>query len=461
MTKLNRSVKSDQIHTHEGAVAKRINPEMQLRRLVMSCMLWEDNFYVDGKTVAEQIAETLYKTVPERAKEIVISARNEMNLRHVPLLLAREMARLDSHKHYVREILSNVIQRPDELAEYLSIYWKDGRQPLSAQSKKGLADAFKKFNEYSLAKYNRNSEIKLRDVLFMTHPKPKDVEQEELWKRLVNDELKTPDTWEVSLSSDDGLSKRVKWERLLSENKLGALALLRNLRNMIQEGVNDELIIQALENMKTEKVLPFRFISAYNHAPKFVPYLEKAMFKSLENHERFQGSTVLLVDVSGSMNQRLSSRSDMNRMEAACALAMLIREISDDVKIFTFSGNLIEVKPLRGFALRDAILKSQPHSGTWLGSSIKALYEPKEKVVEDTCFGFHRNRFKGQGQNPDRLIVFTDEQSHDRVPDPKGLAYMINVASYKNGVGYGKWKHIDGFSEKIVDFIQVLEKELI
>jgi 60 kDa SS-A/Ro ribonucleoprotein len=43
------------------------------------------------------------------------------------------------------------------------------------------------------------------------------------------------------------------------------------------------------------------------------------------------------------------------------------------------------------------------------------------------------------------------------VPAPKGKGYVINVASYKNGVGYGKWTHIDGWSDSVVEYIRTLE----
>ena len=102
--------------------------------------------------------------------------------------------------------------------------------PLSGQVKKGLAAAFPKFDEYQLAKYDRGGPIKLRDVLFLCHAKPRDAAQAGVWKKLIWGRLTTPDTWEVALSS--GADKREAWERLLRENKLGALALLRNLRNM-------------------------------------------------------------------------------------------------------------------------------------------------------------------------------------------------------------------------------------
>ena len=65
------------------------------------------------------------------------------------------------------ETLTRVIQRADELTEFVAIYWSEGKLPLSAQVKKGLAAAFRKFDAYALAKYNRENPVKLRDVLFL------------------------------------------------------------------------------------------------------------------------------------------------------------------------------------------------------------------------------------------------------------------------------------------------------
>ena len=39
----------------------------------------------------------------------------------------------------------------------------------------------------------------------------------------------------------------------------------------------------------------------------------------------------------------------------------------------------------------------------------------------------------------------------------RSSGYVINVASYKNGVGYGKWTHIDGWSEAVIEYIRALE----
>ena len=265
--------------THEGAVAKNINAKQELRRTVMSCLLWENSFYESGVDIASRIANLVPRVSGKDAMEIAIECRSSMKLRHTPLYIARLMAQNAHQREYVATTLFGIIQRADELSEFLSLYWKDGRVPIAKQVKKGLAQAFTKFNEYALAKYNRDGAIKLRDVLFLVHAKPKDEEQAALWKRLVNDELKTPDTWEVELSASS--DKKASWTRLLSENKLGALALLRNLRNMKNAGVDDRLIRDALRNINPERVLPFRFISAARHAPSFEAELEDGMFKCL------------------------------------------------------------------------------------------------------------------------------------------------------------------------------------
>jgi len=421
--------------THEGASARNISNELQLRRSVLACLLWENQFYEDGVEIAGRIAQLVPKVEAEKVAALAVEARSKMKLRHAPLLLVREMARHATHRGFVAETLAQVIQRADELAEFVAIYWKDGRVPLSAQVKKGLAAAFPKFDEYALAKYDRGGPIKLRDVLFLAHAKPRDEAQAEVWKRLIAGELTAPDTWEVDLSS--GADKREAWERLLREQKLGALALLRNLRNMREAKVEKSLVLAALGSMSTARVLPFRFLAAARYAPQWEEALELAMLKCVAGQEKLPGKTAVLVDVSGSMTAPLSHRSEMQRTDAAYGLAVLLREISEKVAVFSFSNSLVEVPARRGFALRDAIDASQSHGATYLGKAVDGL---------------------NQKERYDRLIVITDEQAHDTVPAPKGKGYVINVASNKNGVGYGKWTHIDGWSESAVEYIRTIEQ---
>ena len=168
----------------------------------------------------------------------------------------RELARRKGSGPLVADALERVIQRADELGEFVALYWKEKKQPLSAGSKRGLARAFVKFDAYQLAKYDREAAVKLRDVLFLCHAKPKDAEQAAVWKKLVDNTIESPDTWEVALSA--GKDKRENFERLLREGKLGGLAALRNLRLMLAAGVEPKLIRERIEK-GVKRALPFRF----------------------------------------------------------------------------------------------------------------------------------------------------------------------------------------------------------
>jgi 60 kDa SS-A/Ro ribonucleoprotein len=423
--------------THEGASAvPGLSDEKMLRRSVLSCMLWEDEFYEDGQSIATRIAAAAEKVEPAVLAGLAIEAREVFNLRHAPLLLLEVLSRTGKGDKLVADTVVRVVQRADELGELVALHHKMGaKKMIPAQMRKGLARAFAKFDAYALAKYDRDSSVKLRDVLRLVRPTPKDAEQSALWKGVKDRTLEAPDTWEVALSS--GADKKGSFERLLRDGKLGYLALLRNLRNMVQAGVDEELVRRAIVARKggAQRVLPFRYVAAARAAPRFEPSIDQALRAAIADMRPLPGRTIVLIDVSGSMDHRLSAKSDMKRIDAAAALGAIV---PGDVRLFTFSNGLVEVPPRRGMAGVDAIVRSQPHGGTELGAALAAIY----KLAHE------------------RLIVVTDEQSYDRVPDPvASRSYMINVGSYKNGIGYGRWTHIDGFSESVIRFITEAEND--
>ena len=431
MASVNVPERKPSILTHEGGPAVHIMPEQQLRRSVMSCLLWEKEFYEDGISIAARIDGLASALPPATVAALAIEARREMHLRHVPLLLLNVLTRTGKGSRIVADTFPEVIRRADELGEFLALYWKDGKHPLSAGAKRGLARAFANFDEYQMTKYKGDGKVRLRDVMFLTHPKPSE-DRTALYKALADDTAKSADTWEVALSS--GANKKETFERLLREGNLGYLALLRNLKGMTVAGVDEALITAALIAHKgAQNVLPFRYVAALRAAPQFAGPLNDALCLSVEQLPLLPGKTVVLVDVSGSMDALLSGKSDMTRMDAACALAVFARGAK---RVFSFSEGLVEVPAYPGLAGIDAIRNSQPHHATFLGRALGELYD---------LTGF------------DRIIVITDEQSHDAILAPKGKGYMINVASSRNGVDYGPWTHIDGFSENVMRFVSELE----
>jgi hypothetical protein len=404
----------------------------------MAGMLFEDNFYESGVETAIRIADLVKRTSFADAAQCAIDARDKFKLRHMPLYIVREMLWHHGGRQ-MGDLIVRVIQRPDELGELLSMYWKARPDaPLDRQLKIGLARAFKKFDEYQLAKHDSAERaVRVRDVMFLTHPRPRNEAEAALFKRIANDEMKTPETWETMLSV--GADSKETFTDLLTRRKLGAMALLRNLRKMQSDGVPEELIRNALFTARVDRVLPFRFLAAARHAPSLEDAIEVAMFKGLTAHPALPGKTAILIDHSGSMDVPLSEKSDLTRLEAAIGVAVLLREIAKVCHVFVFSNDCLEVPPRRGFALSDAIRKSMPSGGTHAGAAINKVYADCPDL--------------------DRLIVVTDEQSADRPPRPKRRGYIVNVGTYSHGIGFQPWVTIDGWSEAVLDFIRLYEAE--
>ena len=432
--KTNVAKKKEKEYTHEGGPAHKQSDLSQLKRAVFACLLWEDNFYENGVSISDRIKDLCKAVDSDEVAAIADQARNVMQMRHVPLLLTVALAGKRYDK--LEQVVTNVIRRADEMGELLALYWADDKKPIPAGMKRGLARVFGKFDAYALGKYNRDGAIKLRDILRLVHPTPKDEAQSILWKRLLAGDLASPDIWEVELSA--GKDKKATFTRLLSENKLGYMALLRNLRNMEQAGVDKQLVKTALLSGNASRVLPFRYIAASRACPAWAAMVDDAFKLKLASLDPVAGETVFMVDVSGSMDSALSKKSDLLRMDAAAALAAIW---PGEKRIFTFSERLVEVPSYAGLAAIDQITKSQDNSGTYLGQSLREL-ETKLKTM------------------PKRLIVITDEQSADRTPQPYAEhGYVINVASEKPSIAYGPWVSLTGFSENILKYIAETENK--
>lgn len=440
-----------------GAVGSRITSEQELTRSVVSCLLFEDNAYEDGISTAQRIKDLVAKCDPEFVADLAYRARSEMHLRHIPLFLCRELARLGTLR---RGWLLRCIQRVDEMGEFMSLYYSDNKnQPLAYAAKRDIADAFGKFSEYQFGKYKgAGKEWSLRDVMKFTHPRPRTVEDDLLYKKIISNTLTSPDTWEVALST--GANKREAFERLLREQKLGYTALLMNLRQMAEANVSETLIRQAiLDRRGADRILPFRFITAAKYAPRFADVLSDAMIANMKDRRKLLGKTVLVVDVSGSMIANLSHKSEVTRLDAAAALAAIAREAFSECVVYATAGSDARrvhatemVKPYRGLAMVDEIKRAYNSLG---GGGI---------FLTQVC-----DHIRSCEKNVDRMLVVSDEQDCDIDPARSPLKavplgskknYFINVGVERCGISYNKnkWDRIDGFSESIFDYLFFAEQ---
>lgn len=461
MSKLNPNVKpapkfdTQRVAGGSGALAARQSNVALLRRAVLANLLWEDVAYMDGESVANEIKRLIPLCPALDVYNIALEARLIQKLRHTPLFIASEMCKYPEHKLFVKDLLPKIITRADMLTDFLAIYWKDKKCPICNQAKKGLELAFHNFNEYKLAKYDRDAAIKLRDVMFLVHTKPRNDYEKELYNKVASRTLTPPETWEVLLSR--GEDKKATWTKLITEKKIGGLAMLRNIANMQKAGVDRRVIGQGLSNLKSSMLLPLDFWKAARMNPVFERDIEDAMIEAYKNLPKLPGKTLFIVDVSGSMGSLTSGNSTFNRMDQACAMAILAANLCEDYELVATAGDdytrvqaseWIEY-PKRGFALAPQIMDTRHRIG---GGGI----------FTRQCLEWCKAKFSDK--KFDRIIIFSDSQDCDypdkRVPKPFGKHnYIVDVSAHTKGVNYkGVWTaEVSGWSEHFLTYIAALE----
>ncbi len=345
------------ITNYEGARAFALTPETELYAAVATAGL-SDSFYEKTGDRIARIRGLMAKNDPEYVARLAVYARTGMYMRSVPLVLAVELAKQTTGNDLVRKTVNKVVQRADEITELLAYYQAANARTgtkklgkLSKQLQKGLGDAFNRFDEYQFSKYDRATEITLRDALFLVHPLAKDEGQQAIFNKIARKELATAYTWETELSALGQVeyaspkAKKAaftaKWEELITSGKLGYMALLRNLRNIIEAEVSwnhIEVVCARIDNeaeVARSKQLPFRFLSAYRevsvlkseYANAVLNALEGAVLASAQNIRGFAGDTRVMIacDVSGSMQKPVSPKSKVLLYDIGLMLAMLLR----------------------------------------------------------------------------------------------------------------------------------------
>jgi 60 kDa SS-A/Ro ribonucleoprotein len=451
--------------THGGGEGVHLTPEQELRRSLMACLLFEKNFYEAGALVADRITQLVPLVAPERVAQMAVEARLVHKLRHAPLWVVAAMLESEQHRKHVGRILPQVLRRPDEMSELLRMHWgsKKKTKPLGKQLRMGLQAAFLGFDQYQLAKYiyaDTSQQISLWDVFNLAHPKPQTPEQAETLRLFAANQLPEAYTWENELKRQDGnRTKRQIWEELLASGKLPAYALLSNLRNMHQAGCDIETVADALEKANTRMILPFRFLAAVDVVPQYKTVVEQAMIRHFDRQRKLSGTTLVIIDLSGSMNQSLSERSKMERVDGAIAQAVIANLLCEKAVIYGTAGSdstrihKTEMVPDKVKGLDVArYMKMQAGKLGGGGIFLTPVLQHLQKIHPQV----------------DRILVVTDEQDctageaqSPKMARPWGSRgnYLVNVSTDKVGIAYGQqWTHMDTLSDAVFHYMQEIEK---
>ena len=461
MAKFNTTT-TDLTVNKSGHAAYKMRDKEKLVTQVLTSFFNESKFYGDNSKEMQVTIKNVIKQDPQFVANLAVFARREFNMRSVAHVLTAYLAHEVEGKPYVRKTVKAVSLRGDDVTEIMACYLSMFGKPIPNGLRKGINDVLQGFDEYTLAKYKGEGKaVKMRDLLCLCRPTPTSAEQSAMWKRVLENTLETPYTWETELSAK-GNTKEV-WEELIESKKVGYMATLRNLRNILNANPsNVNKVLSYIENpeaVKKSKQLPFRYLSAYKElqnigGSRVFDALENALEASIENMPKLEGTTVIAVDTSGSMGSAVSAKSNVRCYEIAMLLGLVANKICDNSIFYTFDTTIKKHAVSHRTGILETVTKSCHGGGT-------NMYLPFERMISDNV-------------KADRIIVISDNECNCGYW-PKPVQSLANEYRRKTGndiwvhaidlQGYGtqqfhgaKTNLIAGWSEKTLEFIKIAEQ---
>lgn len=472
------------VDNYEGGMNFSLDPRTELYIRAASCLVGENKFYESAGFADNELIKAIHRVLkidPEFVLQLAVYIREQLYLRSVPLVLCAEYANVapgtvPGAKRYI----TRTIGRVDEITELLAYQFArnkttNRKSKIPIVMKKAIAEAFNKFDKYQFSKYNRPGTVKLVDALFLTHPKPKNSGQQDIFDNMVSKMLVSPDTWEV------WQTKGMSWHDIVNQvfHKDGKvqnyMAQIRNLVYIMKDGsVTDDDItllcsmIQDEHAVKYSKQLPFRFLSAYNvikdtespHTNQVLDALELAILRSTNNIPQQEGKTLIAADVSYSMMNLISSKSTIQQYDIGIMLEMLAHRFCQHSITGFFGDTWKQVPMSKQSGVLSNVNEMRRRSGE-VGYSTNG-----HKVIEYLL---------DNNISVDRIMIFTDCQMWDsnggdrnfaptfikyQRTNPNVKLYLFDLSGYGSISVPQNTKNvcvIGGWSDRIFDFIDVFE----
>jgi hypothetical protein len=411
-----------------------------------------------------------------------------------------------------RAVLDSVLHRADEPGEAVAYWTATYGRKLPTWFRRGVSDAaIRLWTEYAATKYDSPARAwRMADVMELCHPGERRAGRQEvrafqgsvdggargpgLFPWLIADRHGRPDaampgpelpmlraraelaaipvdgrravladperlavagvTWEWLAGWLQGPMDADAWSAIVPT--MGHMALIRNLRNFDVAGLPDHIAEEVGRRIADPAAVaagrqfPWAYLLAYLEAPsdRWKWALTKALDASLGNIPAPRGRTAVFVDLSGSMEDRLSDKSTARRVDAAALFAFAYaRATGAEVFGFATGSGSIQIRPGVSVLAATAELAGQTRSLFGTGTN--------------TCSAIHAHF---RPERHDRAIVFTDDQSRDGDPGKVMPAdrplYVWDLGGYYYGAAHavGGNRHLfGGFTADAFRLVPLLE----
>jgi len=439
---------------------------------------------MSSKQMMESAIDKALAHDPESTLLVAAELRNSDNIRTTPQVIMVRAAHCDKLKGtgLIRKYAKMIMKRADEPAVQLAYQIETyGRSKIPNSLKKAWKDVLEGFNDYQLAKYRMESrEVKTVDVMNLVHPKSESI------SKLAKGELKTTgETWESIISAEGSNEK--SWTKALDH--LGHMALLKNLRNLIQNNIAPrEFVNKLVDGVESGKQLPFRYFSALkavdeasSRSGAVLDALEECLEKSIDNLPKFEGRVMSLCDNSGSAwSATTSSMGTMHIAEIANLTALLTAKASEDGWVGRFGDKLVVEQVRKKESIYSQLKKMCAKGYNDVGGNtehgIWTFWETaiKEKQHWDHVFTYSdmqagRGQLYGTSSVDVNFVVngrrMQQGMSYVDVPklimeyrnkvNPNVKVFLVQVAGYQDTIipeFYDKTYMLSGWSDNVLKF---------
>ena len=366
------AIPKENAKNRQGCAAYSLSDELRLISMLNTIKL-EPQFYRSENQTMKELRDLIERIGLKDpyfvAQAIVYSRCLGEGMRSVNHLAAALLAPFISGKEYAKrfyglwdkkEKKGGCIYRVDDMSEIKDVYAALNKSTLSNSMKKGFAAVLEALDTYQLAKYKDT----VIDMANLTHPKSAlskaeivvDGKKMKVIDALMKGVTVSADTWEVANSeAGQEVAKAVKtgkltkaeaevtlanakndnWEAMLTEGKLGILAAIRNIRNMLnspRKEVVDALckLVSNGQAIRNGKIMPYQIDYAYEVVKKEFSNsadgrrVMEALLKGYEYAvpnlaEALPGRTCVMVDCSGSMNTYCTQAGQRSNIATSAA----------------------------------------------------------------------------------------------------------------------------------------------
>lgn len=483
MGRFNKKIKPNVVKNLAGAKSYKEDKEFELATILCTSTQ-NDQFYRTASDTEKRIKDLLAEVNPLFAAKASIYARNEIGLRTITHIASESVIARARGEKWLKHYLLQIMRRPDDMSEILS-YWQSqhGRRPIPNSLKRAMRMRIAKMDEHTMSKYKMDGKAtKLVDLVNICHP---DMISKEAISKLMTGKLEASNTWETKLTqagqtakteTEKAELKEEAWETLLTEGKLGYLALLRNLRNIAEQAKPEVLQVALNELTNPGKILksltlPFQYLAAIEaisdmrinpHRNKILDALKEAVELSVDNIPVMDGNTILCVDCSGSMAQGKVSGGDIAVRSVAALFAAAYARKNPSTLLITFDT---EAK-IAQFSTKDSVVTNANALGKLMnggGTDFRCVFSLLKEINHHVkgLAKFSRMLWLSdmQGWVGGNNTLQTDLKEFENINGPLST-FSFDLCGFGTTMfPYDRVYALGGISPKIFDTLKLFEED--